>query len=142
MSNDTKPPFLRIAASYPPSEDRRLPESVQIEMNVGNVTEDDPVDGEAVDADFTRFVCEIVRSLGDVARRGARQAPTTIVVSEALMTPEVVERLASIVDSHAPGCDGTCGDGPATDPAAGDPDQHAGVSEAAAAETDGGKVDA
>lgn len=143
------PPFLRISAGYPATMDRRLPEHINIELNVDDVTEDSPVDGQAFDSNFTRFVCEIVGSLGDVARSAAPSAATTLVISDALMSPAMAERLANLADGHAADCDGKC-DEQSTDPADGDKepvlreDQYAGLGEPAAASAagDSGKADA
>lgn len=135
----TNRPFIRIAATYPTTDDGRLPNSVEIELDVDDVAPEEdpaPLDGdEFPSAGFTRFVCEVVQTLGGI---GAKQ-PTSVHVFSMKAPPGLAESLGDLF-GHAPDCDGTC-DQPAadqpTDPAAGEPLPEAAPVLAAAGERGG-----
>lgn len=127
MSTTNGRPFLRIAATYPTTDDARLPDQVEVELDVNDVHDDDEgkgeVDGDGLSAGFTGFVVEIVKALGGIATKGAAtKGAATINV----FTPGrwgVTEEMLADIFGHAPGCDGTCDQraGQSTDPAASEP---------------------
>lgn len=102
MSTTRNRPFLRIAATYQPTEDSRIPSSVEIELDVDAAPDEEPLpdDGSFPSHGFTGFVVEVVKALGGVA--GDRPA-TVNVFRLAVPAGDVGDLLG-----HAPGCDGTC----------------------------------
>lgn len=114
----TNRPFIRIAATYPTTDDARLPSKVEVELDVDDAApeeEPQPLDDEEFPSGgFTRFVTEVVRAL----RGGATPAEAVHVFSFGPLDVEKLERLTE----HAPDCDGTC-DQPPSPPPAGPADE-------------------
>lgn len=84
-------PFLRIAATYPQA-DGTLPESIEVELDARDV----------VGAGFTRFITDIVASLGRVAHPCGGDAAVTYVVSGgAAVPPKMTEALRRLIERNS-----------------------------------------